>query len=429
MRKGFFVLACFAVSAIATAQSWEGQIFRYRANDGASSDYRIINGGQFGIITGGFTTNEQIRFFFGPSPLAPEVPLLLTNTVTSVGRPMAFTSPGTVASAFDTKMLPAGVNAADVRLNILRNHKWVTLTGGQIFPGSNSIRCNVVRTGTYGLIGTTYNSSFSDDIIVNVYGLNVDQTRLNQWYKVRDVGLVTPATAVAVPMKHDLDQRVYLSPAYNALFSSRRTATGGMELNILSADGGNPDPISNLGASRIGDVAVDGEGMKVVFAAMVAGSWNIYSSGVDGTSLTTLLSGVTSALAGGPKVALTPLGTQAAITNGNDISIVDVPGGSVIRTITMADEVRGLGYNSSASRLAVTTGSGLYTIDLPLGTPFLRESGSTFRDNPTFSPSGLRIAVHSDTGVDLLTLNPKSWHYGVLGPLGSGNPEYQVFWR
>ena len=420
--KKFTLATLVALATSSFGQGWTGDV----GTIGPSATTLTFQQGLGSLAIQANSVGSNVPIFFGPNLLCPKVPTLLAGSEFSIGRPMlTLSKPATLVLNYSTRSLPVGTVETALRVYNLVNHKW-TLVGGTVNTVNKTVTTTITRAGTYALLASTGNALNAENLLVQVFG-NVSQPQ-NEWFSVDTLDLTSDSNIFPIGRSIERKFEAAISPAYNAIFTTRREPTGTYSVYSTNADGSHPVRLTSVSAQAITNVAISGDGRFVCFSAYVGGSFSVYKMNADGTSISTIATGLAGNGEGVP-IALNAAGTQLSIGIGNTVRVVTTATGVTVRTVTIAagaTKIKGLSYNAAGLILAVTTDTGLYTVTASSGAAALREASTDFGSQVVWSPDGTKIAVKYINQIDVLKLSPKTW-YDAVFPATPG--EFWLYWR
>lgn len=435
--SGILTLISLAIaSSTCFGQGWTGDVATVTP---AASTIVFQQGlGSLSIQAASVTANTPI--FFGPSPLVPVIPTLVPGTVFSIGRPfLSLAKTATLTLNYGPRSMPSGTVEASLRIYKLYNHKW-TIVGGTVNTINKTVTTTITKAGTYALLASTANALNAEDLLIelsaNVGGTgNIPGTIVDDWFSVTTDTLFSTGSRIVNKIGRSIDRTypTFVSPAYNALFFTRKEPNGNFAIYSMNADGSHPYRLTDIASQYITNAAISGDGRTCCFSAYVSGAFNVYKMNTDGSGLVALATGLTSPnIEIGIPLALNPAGAQVSMGIGNTIRVVTVATGATVRTFTVAAAaigVKGIAYNSSGTILAMTTDTGLYSATANSGAVTTRDATLSYGSAVAWSPDGTRIAVQYIHQIDVLRLSPKTWYDGAFTGNFDANTQFNLVWR
>lgn len=432
--KQYPFLAMILAASSSLGQGWTGDVDTITS---AATTISFQQGlGSLAVQAASVTSPTPI--FFGPSPLAPQVPTLVPGTVFAIGRPiLQLSKPATLTLNYSTRSLPLGTSESGLRIYSLVNHKW-TLVGGTVNLVNNTVSASITRAGTFALLAAPSSDLNAENLLVQAFangtGTQNTQPPLLDWFSV-STGNLDTAEALATPIGRSIERSFpsVVSPAYNALFSVRLEPSGTSALYSSNADGSHPMRLTSIASQYITNIAVRGDGRTLCFTAYVGGAFNVYRMNANGSGISALATGLTGTLPRGIPLAVNPAGTQVTMVTGNtNLRVVNLATGGTVRTVSAnvgTNFIHALAYNALGTTLAFTTDAALCTVVANAGAVQTRDSAAGFGNAVCWSPDGTRIAARYNNQVDVLLLSPKTWYDGAFAG-GFGNAAtFDLAWR
>ncbi len=347
------------------------------------------------FLAGAVTT--PCSLFISGNSFAPESRYLVVDSATTIGRPnQTFVSgKAFLTLRFEPQNLPTGAIEANLAIYRAQGHKWVKL-GGTVDQTNNLVKVGITQTGTYGLLSTTTTLTGEGGLL-----LNASRTGNSSWYRVSPdwaagtVSALDPLQVAPIPYGD-----YSLSPTLDAIVFSRQvpSLTTGYDLYAANVDGSFPIRLTSLASTAVAGFSIAPGGTAVAFTSIVGTSTQLRRVLMDGSGATSLAT-IAAGIAGSNQPSWSPDGTKIAFRDGLRLKIVNASTGAVLlnQVLTFAPTGR-IAWNWTGVTLAIPAVDGVYTVGSGGGTPVRRLVSAAEVKQVGFNYDTTRLAFLTGNG-------------------------------
>lgn len=365
------------------AQQWTGDKIYVSSSGGVYTTTKCT----LSVPAGAVPATQRLSFL--PPIFAPVSTRVVPETSFTVGPPVGFLKPVSMAVGYDPSLIPSGCTESQLHLFVVEGHRWILVPGSSVDSTNHVVTGSITRTGVYGVLAASGNQTTDGTALI------LDRTTGNP-----NITRITPGSSqreVVGQLKGGNDNWE-LSPARNAIFRGVKQPNGLFDIICYNVDGSDPIKLTH---GQLGDVTgavVSLDGLSVVLGSKIGGVYGLYRLNSDLSFTRILRTGISN----GP--SSNAACTRLAFADGTTAKICSLTG-TVVATLTLQGNAESLALSPDGTKLAYRTDTNgdVYVANVSTGVSTLVES---YSNGYWWSPdsSSLLLAKYSLSYAELKVL-------------------------